>query len=123
MAGRTFTINFDSGIEKVEYSYNYPYTTPDGEVTVSGQKLSTIDLYVRPIFKTGYELDTTNVPLAYGALDIYVCIKDGVPIENVTFTSKQASTFKFKHLADIDTIGTGTYKFRHFAQEQGGGGK
>lgn len=90
MAGNTFTINFDTGIEKVEYSGTFD-VFPMGEVTSSGQTISDVDLYVRPIFKQGYELDNTNV-FPSGATGIYVCRKDtGAVITNVTFTSKQSS--------------------------------
>lgn len=120
MAGTTYTINFDTGIEKVEYSFSFSEAfSPDGEVTVSGQTVrSSTDLFVRPIFKTGYELDTTNVPLVTGKTDIYTCYKDNLHITNVTFTSKAASTLTFKHFFDSGTVGTGAYKFRHYSQQE-----
>lgn len=120
MAGYTFTINFDTGIDKVEYS-NSLNDFPYGEVTSSGQTVSGIELYVRPVFKQGYELDSTNV-VPTNTNGIYTCKKDTiVVITNVTFTSKQSTpqpTLTFKPFYDAGTIGTGTYKFRHYSQEK-----
>ena len=120
MAGRTFTINFDTGIEKVEYSTSLNQF-PTGEATTSGQTVAGLtDFYVRPIFKQGYELDSTNVTPT-GTNGIYSCMKDGVLIKNVTFTSKQSTpqpTLTFKHFYDAGTIGSGTVKFRHYSQQE-----
>ena len=109
MAGNTFTINFDTGIEKVEYSGTLD-VFPMGEVTSSGQTISDVDLYVRPIFKQGYELDNTNV-FPSSATGIYVCRKDtGAVITNVTFTSKQSSGGgKVAHTLTINDQYTGYY--------------
>ena len=125
MAGRTFTINFDTGIEKVEYSTSFNQF-PTGEATTSGQTVaSPTDFYVRPIFKQGYELDSTNVAPT-GTNGIYTCLKDGVFIKNVTFTSKQSTpqpTLIFKHFFDAGTIGSGTVKFRHYLQQEPSSGE
>ncbi len=118
MAGSSFTINFDTGIEKVEYGTSQD-NFPQGEANSSGQTVtqSTFDFYVRPIFKQGYELDTTNVSQTANP-GIYVCVNEGgKPVYNITFTSKQsASSPTFKHFFNSGTIGSGTIKFRHFSQ-------
>lgn len=119
MAGSTYTINFDTGIEKVEYAQSLD-DFPSGELTSSGQTVGgTVELYVRPIFKQGYELDSTNVVLT-DTNGIYGCRKKNyVVITNVTFTSKQSTpTLTFKHFYDAGTIGSGTYKFRHYSQQE-----
>ena len=120
MAGISFTINFDTGIEKVEYGASQD-NFPQGEANSSGQTVtqSTFDFYVRPIFKQGYELDTTNVSQTANP-GIYVCVDEGgKPVYNITFTSKQsASSPTFKHFFNSGTIGSGTIKFRHFSQTE-----
>nr|DAW66812.1 MAG TPA: hypothetical protein [Caudoviricetes sp.] len=120
MAGSSFTINFDTGIEKVEYGTSQD-NFPQGEANSSGQTVtqSTFEFYVRPIFKQGYELDTTNVSQTANP-GIYVCTNEGgKPVYNVTFTSKQStSSPTFKHFFNSGTIGTGTIKFRHFSQTE-----
>ena len=123
MAGSTYTINFDTGIEKVEYSESL-VDFPSGEVTSSGQTVGgAIELYVRPIFKQGYELDSTNAVLT-DTNGIYACRKDNINITNVTFTSKQSTpTLTFKHFYDAGTIGTGTIKFRHYSQQEPSSGE
>lgn len=120
MAGFNFTINFDTGIEKVEYS-NSLNAFPQGEVNSSGQTITSAsaEFYVRPIFKQGYEIDTTNVAPTSSSSGIYECIIDHTPVHNVTFTSKQsASSPTFKHFFNAGTIGSGTIKFRHFSQTE-----
>lgn len=120
MAGFNFTINFDTGIEKVEYS-NSLNAFPQGEVNSSGQTITSAsaEFYVRPIFKQGYEIDTTNVAPTSSSSGIYECIVDHTPVHNVTFTSKQsASSPTFKHFFNSGTIGSGTIKFRHFSQTE-----
>lgn len=88
MAGYTYTINFDTGIEKVEYSSSLS-TFPEGEVTNSGQSIrGNAEFYVRPVFKQVYELDTTNV-FESGRAGIYTTDSNNVNITDVTFTSKQ----------------------------------
>ncbi len=123
MAGNTYTINFDTGIEKVEYAQSL-YDFPSGELTSSGQTVGgATELYVRPIFKQGYELDSTNVVLT-DTNGIYECRKNYVFITNVTFTSKQSTpTLTFKHFYDAGTIGSGTIKFRHYSQQEPSSGE
>ncbi len=91
MAGRTYTVNFDSGIEKVEYSASQ-FDFPSGEITASGGTVSgIIDLYLKPNFKHGYILDTTNIESTSTA-DVYIAMKGKVPVTNVVFTSKQGAS-------------------------------
>lgn len=106
MAGFSFTINFDTGIEKVEYG-TYPLDTPTGEVTSSGQTISwsVQDLYVRPIFKLGYMLDTTNASPT-DTNGVYSCSKT----YNTNFTSKQSSGGgKVAHVLTITGWETSSY--------------
>ena len=88
MAGRTYTVNFDSGIEKVEYSASQ-FNFPSGEITASGGTVSgIIDLYLKPNFKHAYILDTTNIESTSTA-GVYIAMKGKIPVTNVVFTSKQ----------------------------------
>lgn len=56
--------------------------------------------------------------LQYNGVDV---LPTDSPILDGQYTTRSASTLKFKHLTDVGTIGTGTYKFRRFAQ--GGAGE
>lgn len=91
MAGNSYTVNFDEGIEKVEYSDSL-HTFPSGEITSSGQTISGyVEFYMRPIFKQGYELDTTNVSLSDSSPDIYTAQDvNKKSVLNINFTSKQS---------------------------------
>lgn len=88
MAADTYNILFDSGIEKVLQGTSS--TTLTHEITVSGNgnSDSSYGFYLKPVFKSGYELNSATGTGDGWQGDVYF-MGGG---SNVTFTSKQSAT-------------------------------
>lgn len=71
---------------------------------------------------TLYSCTDTNVVWNDGTILQYNSV-DVLPTDNIIsngqYTTRAAApTFTFKHFYDAGTIGTGTYKFRHYSQTE-----
>ena len=130
-AKAVITVNWDSNITKV-IGKGFVGIVEDYITFTNGQSVTSsvydgIDYAFELTLNNGYALDTvtlSNSDPASGVLksqdNTYFVITAGSGGigQTITLTSKLVSTFKFKHLTSIGTIGIGTYKFRHYAQEQ-----
>lgn len=121
------TLNFDSGIESVKFNYGsneHVFATSGEEYTVGYEPGSSV--YLTATLKDGYTLDTVvnSQGNTVGTIDgnVVTIPEPESGFSYVwTMTSEQSgggSTMKFKHLYDAGTIGTGTYKFRHYSQQE-----
>nr|DAO90279.1 MAG TPA: hypothetical protein [Caudoviricetes sp.] len=67
-----------------------------------------------------YSISGNTVVWSDGTILQYNSI-DVLPTDNIIvdgeYTTRTASTLKFKHLTDAGTIGSGTVKFRHYSQQ------
>lgn len=126
-AGKGVTINFDSNILKVAYGAENSYTwTTSGETLIGFDWSGVFDVTLND----GYIIDsitTNNVTTVTSQTDTTFQIKDiFTTTAIITITSKQSvpqPTLTFKHLYDAGTIGTGTYKFRHYSQQEPSSGE
>lgn len=126
------TLNFDSGIESVKFNYGsneHVFATSGEEYTVGYEPGSSV--YLTATLKDGYTLDTVvnSQGNTVGTIDgnVVTIPEPESGFSYVwTMTSEQSgggSTMKFKHLYDAGTIGTGTYKFRHYSQQEPSSGE
>lgn len=119
------TMNFDAHITKV-------FMEGEGENntwTTSGTTLEQFAVLGGPYpvvvtFESGYELDTVTAENATISdktnVGFSLSFRMATDV-NCTITSKQSApqpTLTFKHFFDAGTIGTGTFKFRHYSQQQ-----
>lgn len=126
------TLNFDSGIESVKFNYGsneHVFATSGEEYTVGYEPDSAV--YLTATMKEGYSLDTmvNDGGVTIGTVNNNVVT---IPLVESGFnytwimSSKQSgvgSTMKFKHFYDAGTIGSGTYKFRHYSQQEPSSGE
>lgn len=102
MAGYIFSIDFDSGIEKVLYGNDSANLTK--EITTSGDNgsTSTVPVYMKPIFKNGYEINTYSESAGSAITrdgDIY--ITNPTNGGSITFTSKLSAPRKSVDLTTL----------------------
>ncbi len=113
--GTTGDVTFTNGEEADTASYDgTEYTF---EVTLSdGYVIDTITLSNSD---TGHGVLTSQSNSTFGITAGYGGIS-----QTITITSKQSTpTLTFKHFYDAGTIGTGTYKFRHYSQQEPSSGE
>lgn len=117
-------INFDSNITKIET------TDSDGRAciwTVSGQT-TTVQAKVGNNYTftctltNGYVLDTTSVGNIVNDNQFAITF-DGNTAEVTITTRASTPALTFKHFYDAGLQGTGTYKFRHYSQQEPSSGE
>lgn len=98
-----------------------PYTLQNGDII----KVPTLTQGIT-INGTSYDFASENV-LNISNEDITVVrtgaekVNDPVPCITINYT--ESATLTFKHFYDAGTIGTGTYKFRHYSQQEPSSGE
>lgn len=122
MASIHFVIEFDVGIEKVLYGSSS--TNLDTEAIVSPTETSTVTfpVYLKPVFKSGYEIDTytasDNAPTRDG--DIYAYIP--APGGSIIFTSKLSTPRKSVDLTTLsgwEALSSGAHSIQLKAKASG----
>ena len=117
------TINWDSHITKVVLGTIWEWTQSGQTDSQTGYPAN--DFVVT--LQDGYVIDTvtaTNGFTISNITDTTFHLNDGVDFMTevtITITSKQSTpqpTLTFKHFYDAGTIGSGTYKFRHYSQQE-----
>lgn len=101
MASFAITVHFDSGIEKILYGDSA--TNLNKTIAVSDTTITTlVPLYMQPIFKSGYEIDTYTLNGSWITKngDIFV-VKPGVPTSSLVFTSELSTPRKSVDLTTL----------------------
>lgn len=120
MAGFSITFTFDSGIEKLTWGTSTPLTA---EITASPAtvNIGTENVYIKPIFKNGYIIDTfTGVSDAGNGL-----YRSNIPADrNVSFTSKlgedsSTKSYDLATSAKWDSLSAGNHSVTIVAKANG----
>lgn len=118
MAGFSITFTFDSGVEKLTWGDSTPLTA---ETTASPATVNvgTENIYIKPIFKNGYIIDTfTGVSDVGNGLYRSNILAD----RDVSFTSKKGATMKSYDLSTStkwDSLSAGNHQVTIIAKASG----
>ena len=124
------TINWDAHITKVVLGLATLEEWTQSGQTIVQSAYPANDFIVT--LQDGYVIDTvtaTNGFTISNITDTTFHLNDGVDFMTevtITITSKQSTpqpTLTFKHFYDAGTIGSGTYKFRHYSQQEPSSGE